>query len=61
MENIIDLIATDSSPSDISDGIKSLLFMKASERIQSLKPSVASSLFGGSDEKSEYDYTQDNE
>ena len=45
MENIIDLIATDASPSDISTEIKNALFAKASKRIEDLKPNVANSLF----------------
>jgi hypothetical protein len=46
MEEVIDLIATDASPSDISDKIKSLLFSKAAERIEVAKPIVAASMFG---------------
>jgi len=46
MEEIIDLIATDSSPSDISDKIKEVLFAKASERIENARPVVASTMFG---------------
>ena len=46
MEDIIDLIATDSSASDVSDAIKSALFAKAAERIDAARPLVASSLFG---------------
>jgi hypothetical protein len=46
MEKIIDLIATDSSASEISDHIKQVLFAKASERIENAKPLVATSLFG---------------
>jgi hypothetical protein len=46
MEDIVDLIATDSSASDISDKIKEILFAKATDRIDSFKPEVAASLFG---------------
>lgn len=46
MEDIVDLIATDSSASDISDKIKEILFAKATDRIDGLKPQVAASLFG---------------
>jgi hypothetical protein len=45
MEDIIDLIVTDASPAEISDAIKSSLFTKAGEKIQGLRPDVASSLF----------------
>jgi hypothetical protein len=58
MEELIDLIATDSAPSEISDKIKDLLFAKASERIEGAKPYIASSLFGGENDE---DYTEDEE
>jgi hypothetical protein len=51
MEDIIDLIATDSKPSDISLSIKNALFSKAAEKIDSLKPVVASYVFGGDQEE----------
>jgi len=50
MENIIDLIATDASPSDVSDQIKSALYAKSAERIDALRPVVASSLFGADEQ-----------
>ena len=45
MEELVDLIATDASPSDVSDKIKDALMAKASARIDALKPEVASSVF----------------
>jgi hypothetical protein len=46
MEDIVDLIATNSSPSAISDKIKEILYAKSADRIDSVRPYVASSLFG---------------
>ena len=46
MDNIIDLIATDASPAEVSDAIKNALFTKAAERIDSARPIVAASMFG---------------
>ena len=46
MEEIIDLIATDSSPSVVSDKIKEILYAKASDRVDSARPLVAPSMFG---------------
>ena len=46
MDNIIDLIATDSSASDVSDAIKSALFAKAAERVDAARPIVPGSMFG---------------
>jgi len=45
MEDIVDLIATDASASDIQDRIKDALYAKASERIEALRPSVADTVF----------------
>jgi hypothetical protein len=46
MEEIIDLIATDSAASKVSEKIKEVLYSKAAERIDAARPIVASSLFG---------------
>ena len=46
MEELIDLIATDSSASEISDKIKDVLFAKAAERVDALRPEIANSMFG---------------
>jgi len=46
MDNIIDLIATDASPAEVSDAIKNALYTKAAERIEVARPIVAASMFG---------------
>lgn len=46
MDELLDMIATDESPSQVSDKIKELLYTKASEKIDEFKPTVAMSLFG---------------
>jgi hypothetical protein len=51
MEEVIDLIATDSSASEISDKLKDLLFTKAAERVDALRPGVSNSLFDGESEE----------
>ena len=45
MEELVDLIATDASASDVSDKIKDALMAKAAARIDALKPEVAASVF----------------
>jgi len=47
----MDMIATDESPSQISDKIKELLFTKASEKIDGLRPEVANSMFNQTEEE----------
>lgn len=52
MENsIIDLIAQDQSPADVSDAIKNSLYAKAAERIDALKPQVGTSIFDEPEEE----------
>lgn len=46
MDELMDMIATDESPSQISDKIKDLLFSKAAERVDHFKPIAANALFG---------------
>ena len=46
MDDLMDMIAADESPSQISDKIKDLLFAKSAERINDFRPSVASAFFG---------------
>ena len=53
MDNIIDLIATDAPAHEISDVIKSALYSKASERIDSLKPVVAGIMFDEDESETE--------
>ena len=47
MEELVDLIATDASASDVSDKIKDALMVKAAERIDAFRPDVASTVFDG--------------
>ncbi len=45
MPNIIDLIAQDSSASDISNNIKDTLYAKATDKIEALRRGVSDSVF----------------
>lgn len=52
MDDLMDMIASDESPSNISDKIKDLLFAKASEKIDEFRPAVAMGMFNqGSQEE----------
>jgi hypothetical protein len=46
MDDLLDMIAADESPSQISDKIKELLFTKSAEKIDAFRPSVAMNMFG---------------
>jgi hypothetical protein len=56
MEDVIDLIATDASPADISDKMKEVLYAKAAERIDIARPYVANAMFG-----QEFEYPTEDE
>ena len=49
MNELLDMIAADESPSQISDKIKDLLFAKASEKIDEFRPEVAANMFDQED------------
>ena len=45
MDELLDMIATDASASDISDSIKDTLYAKAAEKINSQRVDVATAMF----------------
>ncbi len=58
----MDLMISAESPSQISDQIKDALFSKSAERIENLKPVVATTLFGEDElEEIEDEITEDPE
>tara|TARA_R100000234_G_C4932690_1_gene149216 strand:- start:392 stop:622 length:231 start_codon:yes stop_codon:yes gene_type:complete len=46
MDDLMDAIVANDSPSKVSDAIKDILYAKTADRVDSLKPEVANSLFG---------------
>ena len=46
MDEIIDLIATDSSASEVTSKIKDVLFSKSAKRIDAQRPDIAASMVG---------------
>jgi len=61
MDNVIDLIATDAKPSEVSDAIKAALYAKAAERVDAARPIVAADLFGGEGYEDEIESEDDQE
>jgi len=47
MDELMDLLVTDGSSSQISDHIKDILFAKSAENIETIRPNVAASIFDG--------------
>jgi hypothetical protein len=46
MDELMDMIITDESPSQISDKIKELLFARSAEKIDEFRPIVSNAVFG---------------
>ena len=46
MDDLIDMMANNQSPADISDKIKEILMQKSAENIDIIRPVVANSIFG---------------
>lgn len=51
MEDLVNLILQNTSPSQISDAIKDHLSAKALDRIEASRPEVAANLFNAVDEE----------
>jgi hypothetical protein len=45
MEEIVNLIGSDASASDVSDKIKDALYAKSAQRIDAVRPTVGASMF----------------
>ena len=45
MDELLDMIATDASATDISDSIKDTLYAKAAEKINSQRADIAAQMF----------------
>ena len=53
MDELMDMMTTDESPSQISDKIKEILFNKSAERVDAFKTDVANGVFGDVDVEDE--------
>ena len=51
MDELMDLMISDDSPSEVSDAIKNALYQKAAERIEFARPYVADAMFGLQDQE----------
>ena len=50
MEELMDLMVNDESPSQISDKIKDMLYSKSADKISGIRPEVAAQLFDNDEE-----------
>ena len=49
MDDLLDMIIADESPSQISDTIKDMLFAKSAARVDATRPLVGNGVFGEDD------------
>ena len=70
MDELMNLMIADESPSEISDSIKNQLMQKAAPRVDALKPAVANAMLGyeleseedvDAEETGELDYEEETE
>jgi len=61
MDELLDMIATDASATDISDSIKDTLYAKAAERINTQRPDIAAAIFDPSIADTEVDDSAEEE
>jgi len=54
MDDLLDMIAADEAPSQISDKIKEILFTKSAEKIDEFRPAVANVMFGQENQEEEW-------
>ena len=50
MDDLLDMIIADESPSQISDALKDVLYAKSAERVDAFRPLVADSTFSSEDQ-----------
>jgi len=58
MEELLDMIAAEESPYQISDKIKDILFAKSAEKIETIRPAISNSMFGLESEDVETETTE---
>ena len=58
MDELMNLIIADESPSEISDSIKQQLFAKGAAKVDALKPAVANAMMGYELESEEDEETE---
>jgi hypothetical protein len=55
MDDLLDMIISDESPSQVSDKIKDILFAKSAGKVDEYRTDVASAIFGAETEEGEID------
>jgi hypothetical protein len=59
MDDLINMMVSDKSPSEISDKIKEILMQKAAQNIETVRPVVAQSMFNQNDSEESESETEE--
>ena len=60
MDDLMDmLVGADTSPAEVSDKIKEILYAKSSSKIDEIRPEIGASVFGGEEPEVEYEDEDD--
>ena len=61
MEELMDLLVKDESPTQISDAIKDMLYARTAEKVQTATPGIMNTVFDGEEASAEVESTEQEE
>ena len=61
MEELMDLLVKDESPTQISDAIKDMLYARTAEKVQTATPGIMNSVFDGEEASAEVESAEQEE
>ena len=61
MEELMDLLVKDESPTQISDAIKDMLYARTAEKVQTATPGIMNSVFDGDEVSAEVESPEQEE
>ena len=61
MEELMDLLVKDESPTQISDAIKDMLYARTAEKVQTATPGIMNNVFDGEEASAEVESSEQEE
>ena len=61
MEELMDLLVKDESPTQISDAIKDMLYVRTAEKVQTATPAIMNTVFDGEETSAEVESPEQEE
>ena len=59
MDELLDMVVNDASPSDVSDKIKDILYTKSSEKIEGIRPEINTTFVNGIESEDSDDVSEE--